>query len=282
LKFQRSSGWRISSKRPLARKKVHSIRRNAKSQPISSVVAPNDRSDADESKSVEIAAVQASTHRHAHLEGSIVQPRASVFAPPRAAQSFWRRGHAPPITANHLRGGAKRQIRRRRVQIRRDRSRPSFHVPSRAPRRICRSIHAPPLADTPLHAPELSPRAGRTPPRASHAPESLSARAIHAPSTDPGRFAPRASQTGLLSFRVRLIHSTVHGFRAKSAHTTDPNINPVQPIKPTRSNQKKKKFFFFFGSGRHLHGPWVSGQIGPHTTDPTTNPAQPVQSVKPV
>jgi hypothetical protein len=44
----------------------------AKSQPITSKVAPNDRSDADESKSVKITAVQASTRLHASPEGSIV------------------------------------------------------------------------------------------------------------------------------------------------------------------------------------------------------------------
>jgi hypothetical protein len=122
-------------------------------------VAPNDRSDADESKSVEISAVKASTHLHAPPEGSVVRS-----------------------TRHH--SLTRASMRRQNVSTR------------------------------------------------LHAPDKLSARAIHAPSTDPGRFAPRASQTGLFRFSGQA-DPTVHGFRA-SAHTTDPNSNLVRTNQANR------------------------------------------------
>jgi hypothetical protein len=78
-----------------------------------------------------------------------------------------------------------------RVQIRSDHRRPSFHEPTRAPRRICpfaNALHALPRASMVIHA---LPRAGRS----SHAPAlsgstshalwNLLAREIHAPYQSP-------------------------------------------------------------------------------------------------
>jgi hypothetical protein len=173
----------------------------AKSQPITSEVMPNDRSDADESKSVKIAAVQASTRRHARLEGSVVQPRAST-----RRLSFWRHGHAPPITSVVAPNDRSDADESKSVEIAAVQASTRLHAPPEGSVVPSTRHHSLTRASTRR---ERSSRASTRRQKIStrlHAPDKLSARAIHAPSTDPGRFAPRASQTGLFIFRVRPIH----------------------------------------------------------------------------
>jgi hypothetical protein len=129
-----------------------------------------------------------------------------------------------------------------RVQIRRDHRRPSFHAPTRAPKRICpfaNALHALPRASMVIHA---LPRAGRS----SHAPLAATGFACepHAPGVLP---RPRAY------WRVRSTRPCSHHTLARALHAPGvPHHYPaatclsesrhISPSSATcQASQKKKK-----------------------------------------